>query len=236
VENKNFVKNHILANFSKTSLLSKFNKMKKQVFLLLLISLIFSFSSANAQNRYFRKSQPIFGVGVKAGLNYSSQSTTGESANVDVESIIGINGGVYCNYFLLDHLAIQPELMISGKGTHWQDQFYDAKDILTYIDMPILIKYQPVKLLNVHAGPQIGYRLSAIQKNIDNGEKTDIKDYYKNFDLGLAFGVEANFPLNINLTIRYVLGLTTVTTNTGYIVPWKNNFFQISAGYRILGR
>jgi|GEM_PF-6207517 len=35
--------------------------MKKQVFLLVLISLVFSFSSANAQSRYYRRSQPKFG-------------------------------------------------------------------------------------------------------------------------------------------------------------------------------
>jgi hypothetical protein len=210
--------------------------MKKQVFLLVLISLVYSFSSADAQSRYYRRSQPKFGVGIKAGLNYAGQSTTGGSPNVDVESIIGINGGAYCNYFLFDYLAIQPELMISGKGVHWKDQFYNAQDILTYIDMPILLRFQPVKLLNIHAGPQFGYRVSAMQKNLDNNQKTDIKEYYNNFDLGLAFGVEANFPIKVNLTIRYVLGLIPVTTDSQYNEPWKNNFFQISVGYRILGQ
>ena len=210
--------------------------MKKLSLLLTLTFLMISISSADAQSKYFHKAQPKLGVGVKAGLNDASQTTTGESANVDVESILGINGGAYCNYFLFDFLAIQPELMISGKGVHWKDQYYDAKDILTYIDLPVLIKYQPVKVFNIHAGPQFGYRLSAMQKSLETGEKTDIKNYYKDFDLGLAFGIEANLPFRINLTVRYVLGLNPATTDTEYIEPWKNNFFQISAGYRILGR
>jgi hypothetical protein len=210
--------------------------MKKLLLLLTLTLLMVFFSSADAQSKYFRKSQPKLGVGIKAGINYASQTTTGEGANVDIKSILGINAGAYCNYFLFDFLAIQPELMLSGKGVHWKDQYYDAKDILTYIDLPVLIKYQPVKMFNVHAGPQFGYRLSAMQKDLETGEKTDIKDYYKDFDFGLAFGVEANLPFRVNLTIRYVLGLNPATTGTEYIESWKNNFFQISAGYRILGR
>jgi hypothetical protein len=227
--------------------------MKKQVFLLLLTSLIFTFSSANAQSRHFKnrqpelcvyanaqsrhfkKPQPKLGAGVKAGLNYTSQYTSSAST-VDFKNIIGINVGAYCNYFLLYFLAIQPELMLSGRGSHWKNQYYNAKDVLTYIDLPILIKYQPVKLFNIHAGPQFGYLVSAMQTDFGNNLKTNIMDYYYKFDLGLAFGVEANFPLNFNLTVRYVLGLNTATTGSQYTEAWKNKFLQISLGYRLLGR
>ena len=121
------------------SLLSIFNEMKKQIFLLLLTSLIFTLSSANAQSRQFKKSQPELcasanaqsrqfkkpqpklGAGVKAGLNYASQYTSSTANSVDFKSIIGINAGAYCNYFLLDFLAIQPELMVSSKGSKLEE-------------------------------------------------------------------------------------------------------------------
>jgi hypothetical protein len=210
--------------------------MKKQLFLLFLTSLLLCCSSAYAQSKYYRKAEPKFGAGVKAGLNYANQSSSGETENTDIESIVGINGGIYCNYYLFDFLALQPELMVSGKGVHWRDPFYNAKDVLTYIDMPILIKYEPVKLINIHAGPQIGYLISAKQKNLDNGEEVNINDFYENFDLGLALGIEGNFPFRLSFTIRYVFGLTNVTNGTGFNIPWKNNVFQMSAVFRILGR
>jgi hypothetical protein len=228
--------------------------MKKQVFLLLLISLIFTFSSANAQSRqfkkqnpelctyenarssHFKKSQSEFGAGVKAGINYASQYTNSTPNNVDFKSIIGINAGAYCNYFLLDFLAIQPELMVSGKGSHWTNEYYDAKDNLTYIDLPILIRYQPVEQINIHAGPQMSYLVSAKQTDFGNDLKTNVMDYYYKFDFGVAFGVEANLPSKVNITIRYVLGLNTATTGALYTETWKNKYFQISLGYRILGR
>ena len=228
--------------------------MKKQAFLLLLTSLIFTFSSANAQSRQFKKPQPELcasanaqprqfkkpqpklGAGVKAGLNYANQYTNSTANSVDFKSIIGINAGAYCNYFLLDFLAIQPELMVSGKGSYWKNQYYDAKYNLTYIDLPILIKYQPVSQVNIHAGPQLSYLVSANQKDFGNNQKTNVMDYYYKFDLGLAFGVEANLPFKVNLTIRYVLGLNTATTGAEYTETWENKSFQISLGYRIMGR
>jgi hypothetical protein len=228
--------------------------MKNKVFLLCLTSLIISLSSANAQPgklkkslqeycptanaqpKRFKKSQPKFGAGVKAGLNYATQFTNSKPNNVDFKSIIGINAGAYCNYFLLDFLAIQPELMVSGKGSRWKNQFYDAKYNLTYFDLPILIKYQPVELFNIHAGPQLSYLVSAKQTDLVNNQKTNVMDSYYKFDLGLVFGVEANLPFKINLTLRYVLGLNTATTGAQYTETWKNKYFQASLGYRILGR
>jgi hypothetical protein len=228
--------------------------MKKQVFFLLLTSLIFTFSPSNAQSRHFKKtqqdlcgyktaqsghfkkSQPKFGAGVKAGLNYSTQYINGTANNVVFGSIFGINAGAYCNYFLLDFLAIQPELMVSGKGSKWKNQYYDAKYNLTYIDLPVLIKFQPVKLFNIHAGPQLSYLVSATQKDFGNNLKTNVMGNFYKLDLGLVMGVEANLPFKVNLTIRYVLGLKTATTGTLYTETWENKYFQVSLGYRILGR
>lgn len=227
--------------------------MKKLVFPFLLICLMFPFCSAraqsghfkkpkqdlcgygNAQSGHFKKPQQKFGAGVKAGLNYSSQYINNTSNSVDFRSVIGINAGAYVNYFILDFLAIQPELMVSGKGSKWINQYYDAKYNLTYIDMPILIKFQPVKLINIHAGPQFSYLISATQKDFGTNLKTNVMRNYYKFDLGLALGVEANLPYKINVTIRYILGLNTATTGTIYTETWKNRSLQISLGYRILG-
>jgi len=202
--------------------------MKKlfSVLITIIICSVFSISSA----------QSNLGFGLKGGINVAYQSTPGEGLNVNVENIMRFHGGAYLNYFFLDNIAIQPELLVSGKGSKWDDPYFDTKDLLTYIDLPILIRYQPVKLLNIHAGPQFGYLISAVQDDLSGDEKMDIKDWYNNADIGLVFGAEANLPFNINLTVRYILGLSEVTNDVEYIEPWKNNFIQVSIGYRIKGR
>jgi hypothetical protein len=210
--------------------------MKRNLFLIVLLLMILNASVVEGQKRYFRKSEPKFGYGVKAGVNISGQSTTNKDANYDIRNIVRYNGGVYCNYFLYKFLAIQPELMLSGKGVHWKDFYDEMKDLLTYIDIPLMIRYQPVKYVNIQAGPQIGLRLKAMQKNMETEAKTEINDYYNGLDYGLACGIEANLPNNINLTVRYVFGLAPATTDVLYVDPWYNNFLQLSLGYRLKGR
>jgi hypothetical protein len=208
--------------------------MKK--YFIFLIFLSFFFPAIDGQSRKFRRAEPKFGYGVKAGVNISSQSTTNKEANYDIRDIVRYNGGGYCNYYVYKFLAIQPELMLSGKGVHWKDFYDDMKDILTYIDIPLIIKYQPAKFINIQAGPQIGFRLKAMQKDMETAVKTEINDYYYGLDYGLACGVEANLPNNVNLTVRYVFGLAPATTDVLYVDPWYNNFLQLSLGYRLKGR
>lgn len=201
-------------------------KLYAHIFLFLLIMI--NFSLANAQLKP--------GLGIKTGLNLSTQTSTGVGENVNVDNILRFHGGIYFNLFLLNKIAIQPEVIISGKGSYWNDPYYDTRDLLTYIDLPVLIRYQPLKIVNIHAGPQFGYLISALQHDIESSEKTEIKEYYNNADFGIVFGVEANLPFRLNITLRYILGLSTVTAEDGdYIDPWKNNVLQLSAGLRIFG-
>ena len=202
--------------------------MKKLFSVLITIIIYSAFSISPAQSN--------LGFGLKGGINYADQSTSGEGLNVNVENITRFHGGVYLNYFILDKIAIQPELLVSGKGSKWDDPYTDTKDLLTYLDLPILIRFQPFKILNIHAGPQFGYLISALQEDISGDEKMDIKDWYNNADIGIAIGAEANLPLNINLTVRYIKGLSEATNDVEYIEPWKNNFIQVSIGYRIKGK
>jgi len=204
--------------------------MKNLHYYLIILLGLYVLSPVNAQSK--------FGLGVKAGVNVSTQITTGEGLNVNVDNLMRLHGGIYGNIFLLNKLAIQPELILSGKGSYWNDPFFDdTKDLLTYIDIPVLLRFQPVKLLNIHAGPQFGYLISAMQEDVESSEKMKINEYYRNAELGFVIGVEGNLPFGINVTVRYIHGLSTVTAEDGeYIDPWKNQVFQVSLGYRILGK
>lgn len=179
--------------------------------------------------------QPSFGAGLKGGINFATQVTPGTGEGVAVQPLIGFHAGGYGNLFIYDFLGIQAELMVSTRGSDWDDIYYDVHDMLTYIDLPLLVKYQPIKYANIHVGPQFGYLLSARQKDDQTGDITNINDWYNKLDVGLAFGAEGNLPYRINVTVRYVLGLVSATNDVEYIEPWKNNFLQISLGFRLVG-
>ncbi len=178
--------------------------------------------------------QPELGVGLKAGANIATQKGSNLDYEIDLKSIVGFHVGGYVNYFFSDQAAVQIEIIFSQKGSKWTDDFYSAKDILGYLDIPLLVRYQVIEYLNFHAGPQFGFLMSAKSK-YDDGSDEDAKEYYKSTDVGLVLGAEGNLPFKINITIRYILGLSNIASdelgNT-----WKNNVFQISVGYRILGK
>ncbi len=212
--------------------------MKRITVLFIIMFLLTDLVIINGQpTRYnYKRLQPKFSYGIKAGLNIAGQSSSGSDLGTVVKNIPGLNLGGFADYFIVSFLAVQAEVMVSGKGAHWRDFYDDMKDILTYIDIPLLIKYQPVEFINIHAGIVTGIRIKATQKNLETGFKTDIRNYYNFTDYGLAGGIEANLPNRISLTLRYIHGLSAATTDVQYIEPWKNNVIQFSAGYRFSGK
>jgi len=179
--------------------------------------------------------QKRLGAGLKAGVNVATQVTSGKAENVDSQSLVGFHGGVTVNYFIIDRLAIQVDGLISQKGSKWSDPYFSGKDKLSYLDIPMLVRFQLLNFLNIHAGPQFSYLLSAVQDDISSGEKFDIIDWYNKAEIGIAVGAEANLPLNINLSIRYILGISEASNDVEYIDPWKNSYVQVSIGYRFMG-
>jgi hypothetical protein len=197
--------------------------MKKLLLVLLLV--ITAFPTLDAQ------SKP--GLGIKGGLNYSIR--TNFIFKAEEESLPGFHAGTYFHYFIFNFLAIQPEVLISQKGEKWTTGLLKEKFVLTYVDVPVLLRFQPISLLNIQAGPQFGYLIRARSLIENNGDKmkTDVKSEYEDWDIGLAFGVEFNLPFRVNISIRYIHGLSTVSYNFG---TDKNFLFQLSAGFRIAGR
>lgn len=199
----------------------------KRHFMLLIFTVI-AYSAVNAQSK--------FGLGVRAGVNFATQHTSALDLDVDVKNLLGYHGGVYVNYFLFDFLAIQPELLVSLKGSNWEDPYFTGKDVLTYLDIPVLARLQIIKLLNIHAGPQFGFLFAANQVEEGSDEKIDIKELYKNGDVGIAVGAEANLPFRVNVAVRYIFGLNNVVTSEYADDKWTNNILQVSAAFRIIGK
>jgi len=209
--------------------------MKKKYSLVFIFFLVAHFFILNGQTMYNRHFQAKFNFGIKAGVNVASQYSPGSNGVFEVKSILGFTGGGYFNYFFHRVLAFQTEISVSMKGSHWKELNYaqdEKKDILTYIDIPLLIRYQPLGYLNVHAGPQVSYLPRAMQYDYKTRLKSAVEDYYKSFDFSLVLGVEANLPKNIDLTVRYIRGLSSAYAPGGYYFKSYNNYIQFTAGYR----
>jgi hypothetical protein len=145
----------------------------------------------------------------------------------------GFHAGVYGAVFFLDKLAAQLEIMFSQKGSKWTDPYFSGKDKLGYIDIPVLVRFQLIDRVNIHAGPQFSF-LACAKQIPDDMDSYDAMDYYKKTDMGVVAGAEVNLTSKLYIAVRFVEGLSVTTEPTYYIDEWKNRVVQLSLSFSIV--
>lgn len=173
------------------------------------------------------------GLGIKGGANFATQKANSllPAVEISTSNITGFVGGGYVNWFFGDNTALQIELLYSRKGSVSEVVGMtnsSQENQLTYFDIPVLFRWQFIKFLNVHTGVQFGALTKAVTE-----DGTDIKEDLKNSDFGLVLGAEANLPLRLNLTARYIWGLTDISELE--TIEINNSTFQLTLGIRLIG-
>lgn len=187
--------------------------MKK---IILTAAAVFAFGFANAQDVKF---------GAKVALNVSNIS--GDDTG-DLKSLIGGQFGGFAEIGISDKFAIQPELMYSMQGAKYDG----GKTNLSYLNVPVMAKYFVAEGFSLEAGPQIGFLLSAKDKE-DGEDSVDMKDELESIDFGVNFGAGYDFTENLSAGLRYNLGLTNIVKNVpGEDFKITNNVFSVSLGYK----
>ena len=109
-------------------------------------------------------SQAKLEIGLKAGANF---------ANTDIdnsESITSFHGGLY-GLIKLANIGIQPEVLLSKQGS----EFSGGSELdLSYINVPVMLKFYLPAGLNIQAGPQFG-----ILTNAEDEDGVDLKSGLK---------------------------------------------------------
>ena len=172
-----------------------------------------------------------FAFGLKGGLNFANIDVADNNiGDISASSKTGYHIGVFSKLILTEKFGIQPEIYYSLQGSELTVS--SVKNVLStnYLQIPLLIQFNPSAFLNIHAGPQIGILLEA--KNKAAGVATDVKDNLKNGDFAIAVGAGLDLPIGLSLTLRYVKGLSYVYEISD---SEKSNMFQVSIGYQLLG-
>lgn len=182
--------------------------------------------------------------GIKGGLN--SSDFNGDTDGVDLKSRIGFNVGAFVSIQLAEKIILQPEILYSTQGAKAEnvtapidDMLFtgDIKFNLSYINVPVMIKYYVSDKFNFEAGPQIGFLTSAeTSTKLDGYSQTfdeDAKKYFESVDFGLNFGAGYDFTKNFSAGVRYNLGLSNILkTEQGDDSESQNSVFSISVGYK----
>lgn len=215
----------------KTSFKTKIKQMKKMFFIAALA--VFGMTSADAQVSF----------GVKAGPQLSNLIGNDD---YDSESKIGFNVGGYANIRFSEQLAFQPELQFSTQGSkaEYSESIFGAtasvedKINLSYINLPLMMKWYAYEGLNFEFGPQVGFNVAAKSKTKTtiSGTGTDLDgttetegdiDDVETVDFGLNIGAGYELPMGLNFGIRYNHGLTEIIKDSDL----KNSVISLGVGY-----
>jgi len=199
--------------------------MKKTLFTLSLIAFC-AFGAA---------AQGISG-GLKLGANFAKQKFSGDGFDFSPDSRTSLHGGLFLTIMVSETFGVQPELLYNSVGSKFDLFGTDAVQKLDYITVPVLLRYNPVPVFNIHAGPQFGFLMSA--KVEADGDSEDNKDSYKSLDLGVGVGAGVDLPMGLGISARYVIGLSDVAddSNDGDAGTVKNNAIQLSVSYKLFGK
>lgn len=180
---------------------------------------IFSALTASAQVSF----------GAKAGLNVSNIKETYDGGSTKLDSRLSGHLGAYLVYNFKDNMAFQPELVFSGEGAKTEAGGTDVKIRLTYLNVPLLFRYNFSENLSAHTGPQIGFLLGA--KSKVGGDTNDIKDGLKGTNIAWGLGAQYELPNNLNVGLRYNFGLSDISDDGDSDSKTKVSTLQISLGY-----
>lgn len=176
------------------------------------------------------QAQEYFRMGAKGGVNFAN--IVGDDAEGDMRTSFHL--GLVAELPFADKFFFGPEVLYSSQGTKDGDD--ELK--LDYVQVPLMVRYYVTEGFNVEAGPQLGF-LTKAEGNIE-GEDGDVKDYFKDFEYGLNFGLGYKLFNGIFFQGRYNLGLAKVfdsdklSDDLGFDVgeiKSKNSVIQLSVGY-----
>lgn len=197
--------------------------MKKRLLLAGVLSMLIG-TAASAQG---------FHYGLKASVLFSTIQGKGLKSSYPP----GFQGGAFAEWDFSKHFGIQPEVLFTQttakKGSDFATHYVSARNVearekikLSYITVPLLFRYTPIKELTFNLGAQYSYLIFA-DENLLKGNR----DALKKSDVGAVAGVQVNVA-NVRFFGRYVLGLTNVNDiDTRF--EWKSQQIAIGMGIAI---
>ena len=173
-----------------------------------------------------------FHVGLKGGVNMYKME--GKSFNEEFKH--SYNAGLFTEINFSPKVGIQPEILWNQAQTRTSTRFKDMYNdgvgelkgvTLNYLSIPLLLNLSPSRFITFQAGPQFGVLINKDQNLLQNG-----KNAFKSGDLSMLGGLQLNLG-GIKVGGRYTVGLTNINDIDNQD-KWKNQGFQLYAGFRLL--
>jgi len=167
--------------------------------------------------------QPV--ISATGGLNFGKWKLDEKSSHN--HSRPGIILGVAVELPVQEALSLQSGLQYAMFGSHFKYNNEESTYKTNYLLMPLLGKYKFQHGISVHAGPELGFLMSA-KSNLD-GDHYDFKDDMKAFDVFFVLGAEYTLNNGLSVGFRIHHGLTNV--ENGADTSIHNRGFSLMVTY-----
>lgn len=169
-----------------------------------------------------------FHLGAKAGANLGK--IEGQSFKDGFN--LGYQLGGFAEIDFTKGFGIQPEVLFSQTNTTVTDEPLSGlksgeKINLNYINVPVLLRFNPSKILTINVGPQFSI--------LTNNHKTtagNVVDAFKGGDFAMVAGAQVNLGM-LRVYGRYNIGLSNIN-DVSDSEKWKSQQVQFGVGIKIL--
>lgn len=157
---------------------------------------------------------------IMAGANFAKLTTPSSEDHADTRTALVVGVGVIKPF--APGWAFQPELTYSMKGAKTGDGTFDATFKISYIEVPLLLRYEMPTQSSMrpffHAGPALAFKTSCSIEGSDGTQSVSVgcdggDSKTKTFDVGLMFGGGLAFKQmdhTFSVGLRYNLGLIEI--------------------------
>jgi hypothetical protein len=170
--------------------------------------------------------------GLKAGLNVANQKFT-NIPGVNTDARVGYHVGGFLSCMFSEAFGVQPELLFNSVGSKINSGGTSIALRYSYLTLPVMFRYNPIPILNIHAGPQVAALLSAKQVQGSNSETIPNT---KPVEFSVAVGAGLDLPMGFVAAVRYNVGLSDISDDNSSSTQINNNYLQLSVGYKFFGK
>jgi hypothetical protein len=204
----------------------------KRIFLVL--GLVAAITSAEAQK---------LRVGIEGAYNSTwlfNKNVSDAGEDLDYVSTFGYQAGAIVIYDFKQGLGISTGVLmgtVNQKYTNFKNNAalkFESQTMLTYIDVPLLLRITSAKGPYFEIGPQFSF-ISKAESEIET-TTVDIKDNVNSVNIsaqiGFGYDIKASEKLTINLGVRFGYGLTDALKEPDNAVGYEKTNTAVG-GFRV---
>lgn len=177
------------------------------------------------------------------GPSFSKQSFGNSSSSSQNKTVTGYSLGASGNTRINEEVDVEIGLNFSKRGNKNQyrppqEGEFEYNEVtqetfMSYIDLPVLIRYEPLNKFHLYGGLQPSFLLGAKSKFDGTQQKINVMDNFKTLDLSGNLGVGYDLSNKYGVRMFYRHGLTNINAiETSGLGSIKNRSLDLKVYYR----